>query len=56
MVDDLDGAIAEAQKWGVKQLPQGRNWLELPDGLTVELIEAAPGSVAQALAVNARAK
>ena len=55
MVDDLDGAIAEAQKWGVKPLPQGRNWLQLPDGLAVELIQAAPGSVVQALSVNPRA-
>ncbi len=55
MVDDLDSAIAEAQKWGVKPLPQGRNWLQLPDGLAVELIQAAPGSVAQALSVNPRA-
>ena len=55
MVDDLDSAIAEAHKWGVKPLPQGRNWLQLPDGLAVELIQAAPGSVAQALSVNPRA-
>jgi hypothetical protein len=55
MVDNLDGAITEAQKWGVKQLPQGKNWLELPDGLAVELIQAAPGTVTQALSVNSRA-
>ena len=54
-VDDLDSAIAEAHKWGVKPLPQGRNWLQLPDGLAVELIQAAPGIVAQALSVNPRA-
>ena len=56
MVDDLEGAIAEAHKWGVTPLPQGRNWLQLPDGLAVELIQAAPGSIAQALSVNSRAK
>jgi hypothetical protein len=28
--------------------------LQLPDGLAVELIQAAPGSVAQALAVRPR--
>ena len=56
MVDDLDSAIVEATKWGVKPLPQGRNWLQLPDGLAVELIQAAPGSVSQALSVNPRAK
>jgi catechol 2,3-dioxygenase-like lactoylglutathione lyase family enzyme len=55
MVDDLEQALTEAQTWGVKALPQGRNWLQLPDGLAVELIQAAKGSVAQALAVNPRA-
>ena len=56
MVDNLVSAIAEAQKRGVKQLPQGCNLLQLPDGLAVELIQAAPGSVAQALSVNPRAR
>jgi len=36
-------------------MPQGRNWLRLPDGLTVEFMQASPGAVAQALAVNPRA-
>ena len=56
MVDDLEAAIAAAQSWGVKALPQGRNWLQLPDGLAVELIQAAPGTVEQALKVNPRAQ
>ena len=56
MVDDLEAALDAAQSWGVKALPQGRNWLQLPDGLAVELIQAAPGSVAQALAVQSRAR
>ena len=56
MVEDLDAAIAECHKFGVTQLPQGRNWLQLPDGLAVELIQAAPGSVAKVLAINPRAK
>lgn len=56
MVDDLDAALVLAQSWGVKQLPQGRNWLQLPDGLAVELMQASAGAVAQALAINPRAK
>lgn len=55
MVQDLDGALAEAQKWDVKQLPQGRNWLQLPDGLAIELIQASGNAVAEVLAVNPRA-
>jgi hypothetical protein len=46
MVEDLDAALRAAQSWDVQPLPQGRNWLQLPDGLAVELIQAAPGSVA----------
>lgn len=55
MVDDLDAALFAASSWGVTALPQGFNWLQLPDGLALELIQAAPGSVAQALAVQPRA-
>lgn len=56
MVEDLDAAIAEAQKWKVKPLPQGRNWLQLPDGLALELIQASGNSVVEVLAVNPRAR
>ena len=56
MVDDLEAALVLAQSWGGKALPQGRNWLQLPDGLAVELMQAAAGTVAQALAINPRAK
>ena len=56
MVDDLEAALKAAEPWGVKALPQGRNWLQLPDGLAVELIQAAPGSVEQVLQVNPRAQ
>ncbi|ABM36866.1 VOC family protein [Polaromonas naphthalenivorans] len=55
MVDDLEGALQAAQSWGVKALPQGRNWLQLPDGLAIELIQAHGNSVAEALAVKPRA-
>ena len=56
MVDDLEAALTAAHSFGVATtLPQGRNWLQLPDGLAVELIQASPGAVHQALAVNPRA-
>jgi hypothetical protein len=54
MVNDLDAAIVAAQSWGIQTLPQGRNWLQLPDGLAVELLQAAPGTVEQARSVNPR--
>lgn len=56
MCEDLEAALEAARAFGVTELPQGRNWLRLPDGLAIELIQAAPASaVAAALAVNPRA-
>jgi catechol 2,3-dioxygenase-like lactoylglutathione lyase family enzyme len=54
MCEDLEATLAAAKKFGVSEMPQGRNWLRLPDGLAVEFIQASPGAVAQALAVNPR--
>jgi catechol 2,3-dioxygenase-like lactoylglutathione lyase family enzyme len=55
MTEDLEAALAAAGAFGVTTLPQGRNWLALPDGLAVEVIQATAGSVAAALAVDPRA-
>lgn len=55
MCDDLDTALAAAQAFGATEMSQGRNWLCLPDGLAIEFMQASPGTVAQALAVNPRA-
>jgi catechol 2,3-dioxygenase-like lactoylglutathione lyase family enzyme len=55
MTEDVEAAIRAAHEWGVTELPQGRNWLALPDGLAVELIQATGESVAAALAVDPRA-
>ena len=54
MTEDVEAAIEEVNKWDVTQMPQGRNWLALPDGLIVELLQAKGNSVAEALAVNPR--
>ena len=56
MVQDLPSALQAAQNWGVKPLPQGSNWLQLPDGLAIELIQASGTSVTDVLAINPRAK
>ena len=55
MVEDLEAALQAAAGGGVTTLPQGPNWLQLPDGLAVELIQASPGAVSKALAVDPRA-
>jgi hypothetical protein len=56
MTEDLEAALAAAYAWeGVTAMPQGRNWLALPDGLCVEVIQATGDAVARALAVDPRA-
>jgi catechol 2,3-dioxygenase-like lactoylglutathione lyase family enzyme len=55
MVEDLEAALAEAQGWNVQTMAQGRNWLRLPDGLAVELIQANGNAVSEALAIQPRA-
>lgn len=56
MTQDLEAALAAAYEWeGVVAMPQGRNWLRLPDGLCVEVLQATGDSVAAALAVDPRA-
>ena len=55
MTEDLEAALREVYTWGVSEMPQGRNWVALPDGLSVELIQASRDSVACALAVDPRA-
>ncbi len=55
--EDLEAALAAARSYGVSEMPQGRNWLRLPDGLAVELIQAKPAScVARALDIDPRAE
>lgn len=57
MCEDLEAALAAARPYAVSDMPQGRNWLRLPDGLVVELIQARPAScVAQALEIDPRAE
>ena len=54
MTEDVEAAIEEVGKWHLTQMPQGRNWFALPDGLVIELMQAKGKSVAEALAVNPR--
>ncbi len=54
MADDAEAVLQAAKAWGVSELPQGRNYLALPDGLSIEIIQASDGSVDAALAVNPR--
>ena len=55
MCEDLESALTAARKFNVVEMPQGRNWLRLPDGLAVELIQARGDTVGRALAIDPRA-
>jgi catechol 2,3-dioxygenase-like lactoylglutathione lyase family enzyme len=55
MVEDEAEVLREAASWGVTALPQGPNWLRLPDGLCIEILQATGTAVADALAINPRA-
>ena len=50
-----EATLAAARAFGVAEMPQGRNWLRLPDGLAVEFLQARPASaVAKALELKWR--
>lgn len=56
MTEDVEAALEAACAWeGVAAMPQGRNWLALPDGLCVEILPATGNAVAAALAIDPRA-
>jgi catechol 2,3-dioxygenase-like lactoylglutathione lyase family enzyme len=55
MVEDVAEVLREASSWNVAELPQGRNWLRLPDGLCIEILQATGTAVADALAIDPRA-
>ena len=55
MCEDLEAAISKARARGATSLPRGDNWLLLPDGLCLELMQASPvAAVGQALAIDPR--
>jgi len=54
MVDDLDKAVGEAYKYGVTEMPQGRNWVRTPEGCGIEIMQAENDAVARALEIDPR--
>ncbi|MDR7314718.1 VOC family protein [Brevibacillus nitrificans] len=49
MTEDLELALEEIYSWGCTQLPKGQNWVLLPEGLVLELIQAKADTVHQLL-------
>lgn len=54
MTEDLEEALELAYSRGVTELPQGRNWFAIPDGLCIELMQVKGNAVTEALAINPR--
>lgn len=55
MVEDVEAALALALTFGVRSMAHARHWIQLPDGLVLELLPASGNAVREALAVNPRA-
>ena len=55
MVEDLNAALTLAEPFGVEPMSHASNWLRLPDGLVVELLQASGNAVRDALAIDPRA-
>ena len=45
MVEDMDAVLEKAYARGVTEMPQGHNWIRLPDGLCLEILQAKAGAV-----------
>lgn len=43
--EDREEVLKRAAKMNIEVLPKGSNWLRLPDGLILEILQAKPGSV-----------
>lgn len=53
--EDLEESLNEVYSFvGVKEMPQGRNWFSLPDGLSIELMQASKNSVEEILKIDPR--
>jgi hypothetical protein len=54
--ENLEESLNEVYSFeGVKEMPQGRNWFSLPDGLSIELMQASKNSVEEILKIDPRA-
>ena len=52
MADDLASTLRRVYEAGAAELPQGNNWVRLPDGLEIEFIQAQNDAVEKILLIN----
>ncbi len=52
---DLEAALNEVYLYGeVSEMPQGRNWFMIPDGIMIELSQASSGEIQKYLEIKPR--
>jgi acyl dehydratase/catechol 2,3-dioxygenase-like lactoylglutathione lyase family enzyme len=52
--EDMEFALQKAKAFGVREDYRGRNWIHLPDGLFLELMQAKGNAVAKVQAIDPR--
>lgn len=52
MAEDQQETTEKIRKYNVRNMPQGDNWFELPDGLCLEILQAKDGAVSEVLNVS----
>ena len=52
MTDDLEETLRRVYARGAEELPQGENWVKLPDGLEIEFIQAKNDAVDKVLRID----
>ena len=45
MPEDYEGTIAKAYQWNVTELEAGRNWIRLPEGMCIEIVQGKPEEI-----------
>ncbi|MEH7385953.1 VOC family protein [Bacillus sp. JJ1521] len=50
--EDLESVLKEVYTWDVSESPKGRNWVQLPEGLVLELIQAKNNSIEKLLNIE----
>jgi len=52
MTDNVIEVLEKAYAYGVAELQEGHNWIQLPDGLHIEVIGGKPDVIQQAISLK----
>lgn len=45
MPEDYEATIAKAYQWNVTEMEAGKNWIRLPDGMCIEIVQGKPEEI-----------